>query len=364
MNAVRVLAAAAGAALVVWALLSAIKTIVLPRAESSVVAKAVFIGLRRVFDAIARPSRSFAFRDKVMAYYAPIGVLLLPVTWVTMVLVGYTAIFWGTGIDPLAEAFAISGSSLFTLGFDRPAELGHIGISFAEAFMGLGIVALVISYLPSIYGAFARREVLVGKLEVRAGLPPSPAQLLTRYAAIGWLDQIDEELFAAWETWFAEIEESHTSQGALSFLRSPHPGRSWITAAGCVLDTAAITTSSVAKPHDARADIMLRTGFFTLRRIADFFGLPYDPDPRPDDPISVSRGEFDLLCLELEEAGVPLKPDRDQAWRDFSGWRVNYDAVLVALCELVMAPPAVWSSDRVVGPRRRVRVRRMTMPRR
>ena len=99
---------------------------------------------------------------------------------------------------------------------------------------------------------------------------------------------------------------------------------------------------------------MLRTGFFTLRRIADFFGLPYDPDPRPDDPISVSRGEFDLLCLELEAAGVPLKPDRDQAWRDFSGWRVNYDVVLVLLCELVMAPPAVWSSDRVVGPRRRV----------
>ena len=43
---------------------------------------------------------------------------------------------------------------------------------------------------------------------------------------------------------------------------------------------------------------------------------------------------------------MPLKADRDQAWRDFSGWRVNYDAVLLALANLTGAPPAPWSSDR------------------
>jgi hypothetical protein len=30
----------------------------------------------------------------------------------------------------------------------------------------------------------------------------------------------------------------------------------------------------------------------------------------PDDPISVSRDEFDLLLRELETAGIPLKADR------------------------------------------------------
>ncbi|MGZ4739106.1 MAG: hypothetical protein ACXVLM_07715 [Ilumatobacteraceae bacterium] len=44
---------------------------------------------------------------------------------------------------------------------------------------------------------------------------------------------------------------------------------------------------------------------------------------------------------------MELKRDRDQAWRDFSGWRVNYDKVLVELCALTIAPPAKWSSDRV-----------------
>ena len=131
-----------------------------------------------------------------------------------------------------------------------------------------------------------------------------------------------------------------------------------------MLDTAAISNAVIAKPHDARADVLLRSGFFCLRRIADYFDIAYDPDPGPDDPISVSRREFDLLCVELEAAGVPLKPDRDQAWRAFAGWRVNYDTVLIALSALVMAPPAVWSSDRLGDTRLRVRIRRTTMPRR
>jgi len=43
---------------------------------------------------------------------------------------------------------------------------------------------------------------------------------------------------------------------------------------------------------------------------------------------------------------VPLKADRDQAWRDFAGWRVNYDLALVELARLTDAPPSPWSSDR------------------
>ena len=55
----------------------------------------------------------------------------------------------------------------------------------------------------------------------------------------------------------------------------------------------------------------------------------------------------------LAAAGVALRPDRDQAWRDFKGWRVNYDTVLITLAGLVMAPYAPWVSDR--SPRRRHR---------
>ena len=45
-----------------------------------------------------------------------------------------------------------------------------------------------------------------------------------------------------------------------------------------------------------------------------------------------------------------MKPDREQAWQDFGGWRVNYDVPLVALAGLTMAPVAPWSSDRGIAP--------------
>ena len=48
----------------------------------------------------------------------------------------------------------------------------------------------------------------------------------------------------------------------------------------------------------------------------------------------------------LQDAGMPIKADREKAWTDFAGWRVNYDRVLLVLCTLVMAPQAPWSSDR------------------
>ena len=96
---------------------------------------------------------------------------------------------------------------------------------------------------------------------------------------------------------------------------------------------------------------MIRTGFLALRRIADYFDMHYDPDPRPGDPISVTRPEFDAALVELEAAGLPLKADRDQAWIDFAGWRVNYDSVLLQLAQMVMAPPANWITDRGEQPR-------------
>jgi hypothetical protein len=302
--------------------------------------------LNKVFSAVAGERRSYPARDRILAYYAPIGLVLLPGVWVVLVIAGYTLMYWGTGVNPLREAFIISGSSLLTLGFDRPSGLPQVVLAFTEAAIGLGLIALLISYLPTFYNAFARREALVGLLAGRAGTPPWTGRLLARYSEIGALKTIDAELFPRWEQWFAEVEESHTSNPALVFFRSPHPDRNWVTAAGCVLDTASIVVSTVDRPRNGDTELTIRTGFLCLRRIADYYGITYDPDPRPDDPISVTRREYDLLLVEMTAAGIPMKADIEQAWRDFVGWRVNYDTVLVALAGMVRAPHARWSSDR------------------
>ncbi len=357
--AVRIAVAVAGAAVVIVTLASALMTMVVPRARVTRLTWLHFAWIRRVIGAVANPRRTFAARDRVLAVYAPLALVTLPAAWVTFVIAGFALVFWGTGVDPLAEAIAVSGSSLTTLGFERPDGLGRELLSVVEAALGLGLVALLISYLPTIYTAFQRRERVVAGLQVRAGLPPSPVKMYRRYVQIGWLDRIGDDVFPLWEGWFVDIEESHTSQPWLVFFRSPLPERSWITAAGCVLDLAALHNAVVDFPHDARADMFLRSGYLSLRRIAGSFDIAFDPDPRPDDPISVTRAEFDAVCAELGAVGVPLVADLDQAWRDFAGWRVNYDRVLVALAALVLAPPAPWVSDRAATSVLRMTRRRL-----
>lgn len=344
----RVIAFAAGAALVLGTLKSAIVTFVLPRSAPTRLTRSVFRLVRRVFDLQLKRSETYEERDRIMAMYAPVALMFLLPAWYLLVLIGFTGMFWAIGIEPLERAFKLSGSSLLTLGFENVSDIPSDILAFVEATIGLILCALLISYLPTMYSAFARREAAVSMLEVRAGTPPSAVQMIVRYQRISGLDQISE-LWQSWEVWFAEIEESHTSLAALSFFRSPQPQRSWVTASGTVLDAAALVLSSVDRPPDARAALCIRAGFLALRHIASFFRVPYPPDPHfPDQPISIARAEFDAAYDELAAAGVPMKPDRDKAWLNYAGWRVNYDIVLLVLAELTVAPAAPWSSDRAV----------------
>ena len=155
---------------------------------------------------------------------------------------------------------------------------------------------------------------------MRAGSPPSAVEMIKRYSRLKRLEQLGE-LWTAWEAWFVDLEESHTSLAALSFFRSPQPHRSWVIAAGAVLDGAALVRSVVDIPADSQADLCIRAGYLALRYIAAFFRISYNPNPSPSDPISVSRAEFEAALDEMAEASVPLKADREQAWRDFAGWR-------------------------------------------
>jgi hypothetical protein len=187
----------------------------------------------------------------------------------------------------------------------------------------------------------------VALLEVLAGSPPSARELLIRHQRILGLSRL-ENVWLRWQDWFADVEESHTSLGSLVFFRSPEPGRSWITAAACVLDSAAIMLSGVDMPPSPEAQICIRAGYVSLRRIADFFTIHYDPDPQPTDPISIKREEFDAVLDDLALEGIPVRRDREWAWQSYVGWRVNFDTVVRALSALTMAPWAPWSSDRAL----------------
>ena len=347
----RVVAVIAGAALVLVVLLSAIRTVILPRGDPVLLTRWVFVSVRTVFNLWTKRAKTYEQRDRSMAMFSPVSLVLLPGVWVALVIAGFTAIHWGLGVDPLREAFYLSGSSMLTLGFEpAPSFAAHVA-AFVEATLGLGLVALLISYLPSIYAAFQRRELLVARLVTRAGDPPSAAEMIRRHHALARLDALDD-MWDDWETWFADVEETHTSQPSLVFFRSISHTRSWVTSAGVVLDTAALRCSMLRMPANAQAQLCIRAGYISLRRIADYFSIPYDGDPAPDDPISIDRSEFEAVYDELASFGVPVRPDRESCWRDFSGWRVNYDTVLLALAGLTIAPYAPWVSDRSLPYRR------------
>jgi hypothetical protein len=267
-------------------------------------------------------------------------------TWYVLMAVGYAAMYWSLGVGDFYTDLRLSGSSLLTLGFAASDVFLVNLLVFSEATLGLILVALLIAYLPTMYSAFSRREEFVNLLEVRAGDPPSSIEMLLRFHRIHGLERL-AEYWSSWEVWFAELEESHTTLPALVFFRSPRGNQSWITAAGTILDCAALTLSAVDVPYTPNAALCIRAGFLSLRKISDSFDISYPPDPRfPDVSISISRAEFDDVLDLLQAEGLPLKEDRDQAWQDFAGWRVNYDHTLLALCGLVMAPRAFWSSDR------------------
>lgn len=337
-----------GLAVTLNTLMSAIGTFVVPRSHQDRLTRVVFSITRIIFQGLSHvvAANSYRQRDRILAFYAPVSLLALLPVWYALVAIGYTCMFWAIGVPTWFEAFRESGSSLLTLGFAPMEDLPQTILGLSEAVIGLMLVALLIAYLPSMYNAFQRRELAVTLLEVRAGSPPWAINMLERFHRIHGMDRLSE-MWTTWEQWFSEIEESHTSLPALNFFRSPTSDRSWVNAAGAVLDAAALTRSTLDLPADPQADLCIRAGYLALRRIADFFNFPYNADPHfPDVPISISRAEYDAVCDRLTAEGIPLKVDRDQAWRDFAGWRVNYDAVLLALAELTQAPLAPWSSDR------------------
>jgi hypothetical protein len=155
------------------------------------------------------------------------------------------------------------------------------------------------------------------------------------------------ELFDQWERWSAEVAESHTTYLTLVRLRSPRPLSHWLTSIVAVMDAAALHLS-VAPDLEPKvaARLCLRMGFTALRQIAATMRLPVDEDPDPDGPSAVTYEEFSASVEMLRSLNYPVQVSTEDAWPNFRGWRVNYEAVAYALAHAVDAPPAPWSGTR------------------
>jgi len=341
-----VLSVVAGAAVVLSTVLSAVATFVVPRGVAARLTRIVFLAMRRVFDVRLKLIRTYEEGESIMAWYAPLSLLMLVGIWLALIVGGFTAIFRGLGVPNWGTAFATAGSSLTTLGIEPVDGVWRQSAAFTDAALGLLLLALLITYLPTIYASFQRREAITSRAAMQAGSPPSGVSLLERFHSISGFDELESQVWQPWIAGFVDLEESHTSMAALPFFRSPRPDRHWVTSAGAVLDAASLRVSVVDGPREPSAELCVRSGFLALRHVAEFFAIEYDPDPQRGDPISITREEWELARDRLRAAGVAVREDVEESWLDFTGWRVNYDAVLLALARLVRAPYAPWISDR------------------
>lgn len=348
-NAISVLIGLVGAALVVLTATSAAMTFVVPRGTPLLITRSVLVTVRAGFGLALRGVHDYRRRDRTMAMFAPATLLALPLAWVVLVMAGFTAIYHVIGVRTWRGAFLESGSSLFMLGFQLPPNLPAGVTEMVEAGFGLSLIALMIAYLPSIYHCYSRRELLVTALETEAGSPPWAVALLVRLLHVEGLPLLDS-YWRDWTHWFNDIEETHSTTPMLVFFRSPAPERCWVNAAGTILDSAALVSSTLAsqRRHQARAELCLRAGYLALRRIGDYFVMPDDPRPHPGTPVAIRREEFDEACQYLIEAGAALRDDREQAWRDFARWRSVYEPLLLRFASLCTAPEAPWSGDRPI----------------
>jgi hypothetical protein len=352
VTALRALSIVAGGLIVFGTSMSVLATLVVPRGIGSRIS--VFVGrriVRGIFLFVARRFDEYETKDRILALAAPISLLTTFAVWILLYLLAYALMIWGLGAGTFADALRESGSSLFTLGIASSRRAGPITVEFAAAATGLVIVALEIAYLPTIYGAFNRRETLVTMLESRAGIPAWGPEILVRHQLVGIIDNLPA-LYADWERWAADVDESHASHIVVASFRSPHPMRSWVVGLLAVLDSAALYNALAPERVPSEARLCLRMGFTCLRDIARVLGLEYDPDPLPTDSIQLTFDEFRVAVERLQEVHFPIERTAEEAWPHFKGWRINYEGIAYALADQTVAVPAPWSGPRTHVPGR------------
>lgn len=335
---------------------SVLRTIVLPRGIPSRLARFAFLAVRTLLRLHLRMTgrSDYGTRDRVFALQAPLGLFAQLLVWGLLMFLFFAALFWSLDASRLdgaclARGLEQSGSAMLTLGFDRPQGLGRQLMAFAAAGVGLTLLALVITYLPTLYNAYSRREALVTKLAVRVGAPPSGPALLSRSAQLGRFEELDE-VWDAWEDWFVELGESHTSFPQLGFFRSPHPQNHWVLAAEAVLDGAALHMTVCDVPRHARGELCLHAGVHALTSITDFLGIPRRT-PAPEAGITLSDEKFNQARRELEDLQVPVRRDAEASWSEFCLVRSRYEPLLAVLGPATDAPRSDWSSWSDSAPR-------------
>jgi hypothetical protein len=293
-----------------------------------------------------------------LAAFAPVALLMLFAVWAAVVVLGFGLIIDGLADEfhpspqDLATSIYISATTLVPLSYGDFVPEGGLAraVIIAESATGVGIAALVITLLFSLYESFRDREVLVVSLDALAGAPPSGVQILETAAKHSMRPELTET-FDEWRRWSAMVLESHLAYPLLVYFRSSHDNEAWINSFGAVMDAAVLIISTVDDDSEGPARLMVRIGNHLVEDMSWVFGLKTATDG------IVERAEYQVAVERLVKAGYRVR-DTEAGWKQFAELRSKYASPLNQMAHWLVIPPAEWIGDRSYIPHRAKRAPR------
>ena len=337
----------AGLTLVLLTIVDVFFSVIVPRPARSRLRASVLMSRYswQAWRAIAERFGDADQREDILGTYAPALLVSLAVLWVTLLIGGYGLLFFALRaqthtILSLGTAFYFAGTSLLTIGYGDVTPSGPLTrvLSVAAGATGFGVVAIVTTFLFSIFGSFQMREAFVITFGTRSGAPPSAVDLLVSAQKLGMLERALEVSEPA-QTWMAQVMETHLAYPVLIYFRSTHDGLSWIGTLGGLLDTATLVLTTLDHPQTGEATLIVRLGKHVVDDIANYFELENTGD------VGIERSEFDQAYARFREAGMAVRP-LDEAWEGFRRTRAAYASRLNAMATYLRIPPQQWISDR------------------
>jgi hypothetical protein len=335
-------------AVILW---DSFETIILPRRVTRP------IRLTRLFyqitwtpwAAIARHMRNAKRRETFLSFFGPLSLLMLFVVWAAGLMLAFAILYWSQGSSISGPDGAggfltdlyLSATAFFTVGMADVAPHGWAArfLAVVEAGLGFGFLAIVITYMPVLYGAFSRREVNISLMDARAGSPPSAGELLRRNLEDRDVETLGEYLREL-EPWAAELMESHLSYPVLCFFRSQHSNQSWLASLAVVLDACAFLSAFAEGTLLRHAR---RTFAISRHAIVDLAQALHTP-PQPPDDDRLPAGELEKLLKLLAEAGA-VAPDRTACGERLVRLRRTYEPYINALSERLLLPLPRWTAS-------------------